>query len=76
MNDFSNQNQQGNTDNLKALDGIKIRSQNINSFNLSTISESNLNRKINSITKGKPDIILISDVRAGPKTNKLEKKLQ
>lgn len=75
MNYFSNQNQQGNTDNLKALDGIKILSQNINSFNLSTISESNLNRKINSITKGKPDIILISDVRAGPKTNKLEKKL-
>ena len=54
---------------------LSLMSQNLNSFNLTDISELKLNKKISALLRNKSDIIFVSDIRAGPRLKKLEKKL-
>ena len=59
--------------NLENLNGIVTLSQNVNSFNLGSINEKNLNRKINIISGTKADIIFLSDIRLHKGGKKVEK---
>ena len=66
-----------------ALQNIKIESQNINSFSLSSADNYNpvldkFNCKLTSILKNKPDIVLLQDTRIGEgfANNIIGKKLQ
>ena len=63
------------------LNNVFIDSQNCNSLNLGTCSKSNpsldkFRIKITSLLKGKPDILLIQDIRLGRNLNILEKEVR
>ena len=69
---MSNQNR---TPQVNAFNNLSLMAQNLNSCNLTDLSELKINRRISALLRAKSNIIFVSDVRAGPQLKKLEKKL-